>query len=206
VDLMAHRVPWNDAKVKSVFSTWAELLPYHQPDALGRTWQEAAAGLQNKKSGMYVVGLFVTEQMTANLNDVDFFTFPEVDPAIGSDALDAPIDGYMMSARPKDTDRAKALLTFFGSKAGGDLLVKNEPTTLVANSQADVSGYTKLQNKAADVVLNAKNIAQFLDRDTRPDFASTVMIPALQSFLKSPKEIDGLCTGLERQARTIFDS
>jgi len=206
VDLMAHRVPWSDPKVRSVFSTWAELLPYHQADALGRTWQEAATGLQNKKSGMYLVGLFVTEQMTANLNDVDFFTFPEVDPAIGSDALDAPIDGYMMSAKPKDADRSKALLTFFGSKAGGDLLVRNEPTTLVANSQTDVSGYTKLQNKAADVVLNAKNIAQFLDRDTRPDFASTVMIPALQSFLKNPKEIEGLCASLERQARTIFDS
>ena len=32
-------------KVKTVFDTWAELLPYHQPGSLGRTWQEAAQAL-----------------------------------------------------------------------------------------------------------------------------------------------------------------
>ena len=35
--------------------------------------------------------------------------------------------------------------------------------------------------------VGAKNIAQFLDRDTRPDFASTVMIPALQQLHQEPE-------------------
>ena len=38
----------------------------------------------------------------------------------------------------------------------------------------------------------AKSISQFLDRDTRPDFASTVMIPSLQEFIRNPNDIDGL--------------
>ena len=204
IDLMAHKVAWDDPKVKKVFSTWAELLPFHQEAPLGRTWQEAAQALQNKKAGMYLLGLFVTEQMTANLDDVDFFTFPEIDSAIGADALDAPIDGYMKSVKPKDNDRATALLTFLGSKEAGDIILKTSPTTLIANSKSDVSGYTALQKKSAELISSAKNIAQFLDRDTRPDFASTVMIPGIQTFLKNPKDIDGLCKSIEAQAKTIF--
>jgi multiple sugar transport system substrate-binding protein len=204
IDLMAHKVPWDDPKVKKVFSTWAELLPYHQADPLGRTWQEAAQSLQNKKSGMYLLGLFVTQQMTANLDDVDFFTFPEIDSTIGSDALDAPIDGFMMAAKPKDEARAKALLAWLGTKEAGDVLGKTDPTTLIANSGSSTAAYTALQKKSAELVGSAKNIAQFLDRDTRPDFASTVMIPGIKTFLQNPKDIDGLCKSIEGQAKTIF--
>lgn len=206
IDLMAHKVAWNDPKVKQVFTTWAELLPFHQADPLGRTWQEAAQAVQNKEAGMYLLGLFVTQEMTANLDDVDFFTFPTIDPAIGSDALDAPIDGFMMAAKPEDEARAKALLEWLGSKEAGTILSQTDPTTLVANSEVDTSGYTALQKKSAELVGSAKNIAQFLDRDTRPDFASTVMIPALQTFLKNPKDVDGLTNSIENQAKTIFTS
>src|SRR5919108_616835 len=43
-----------------------------------------------------------------------------------------------------------------------------------------------------------------LDCDTRPDFASTVMIPALQQFIKAPDDIDGLVKSIEQQKKTIF--
>ena len=63
IDLMAHKVAWTDPKVKKVFDLWAGLLPFHQADPLGRTWQEAAQALQQKKAGMYLLGLFVSEQV-----------------------------------------------------------------------------------------------------------------------------------------------
>jgi multiple sugar transport system substrate-binding protein len=91
VNLMAGKESWADAKVKAVFELWRELLPLHQPDSLGRTWQEAAQSLQQKKSGMYVLGLFVADQFPKEeVADLDFFNFPEVDPAIGADAIEAP--------------------------------------------------------------------------------------------------------------------
>jgi multiple sugar transport system substrate-binding protein len=206
VDLMAGKKSWTSPEVARVFDTWKGLLPYHESDALGRTWQEAAQGLLNKKSGMYLLGLFVSEQFTAkaDLDDLDFFTFPEIDPSIGADALDAPIDGFMMAKRPRDEANAKALLGFLGSKAAADAQVKQAPTTLVANSEADVSGYTALQKKSAELVGSAKNIAQFLDRDTRPDFASTVMIPSLQSFLKDPGQAPSILASIESQKKSIF--
>jgi multiple sugar transport system substrate-binding protein len=206
VDLMAGKKSWTSPEVAKVFDTWKSLLPYHETDALGRTWQEAAQGLLNKKSGMYLLGLFVSEQFTnkEDLDDLDFFTFPEVDSTIGADALDAPIDGYMMAKRPKDEAAAKSLLAFLGSKDGAQAQVKQNPTTLVANSEADVSSYTPLQKKAAELVGSAKNIAQFLDRDTRPDFASTVMIPSLQSYIKDPSQASSILSSIESQKKSIF--
>ncbi|WP_329008070.1 ABC transporter substrate-binding protein [Micromonospora rifamycinica] len=207
IDLMAGKEAWTSDKVKKVFDTWNGLLPLHQPDSLGRTWQEAAQSLQQKKSGMYLLGLFVAQQFGADeQDDIDFFTFPEIDPAIGAKALDAPIDGYMLARKPKSEANAKKLLEFVGSKEAADITVKNDPTTLVANSGADTSGYTALQKKAAELVGSATEIAQFLDRDTRPDFASTVIIPALQQFIKNPRDIDGLVNSIENQKKSIFTS
>src|SRR5919202_3594082 len=37
VNLMAGKESWTDDKVKQVFTTWRDLLPYHQDGALGRT-------------------------------------------------------------------------------------------------------------------------------------------------------------------------
>jgi multiple sugar transport system substrate-binding protein len=205
VDLMAGKKTWNGPEVKKVFDTWTSLLPYHQPDSLGRTWQEAAQSLQQKKAGMYLLGSFVAQQVDKGV-DLDFFTFPEIDPAIGSDALDAPIDGFMMSAKPSNEAAAKAFLTYLGGKDAGTIWGKTDPTNALANSEADTTTYTALQKKSAELIGNAKSIAQFLDRDTRPDFASTVMIPQLQAFIKDPKSIASILDSIESQKKSIFTS
>ncbi|MDQ6897476.1 MAG: ABC transporter substrate-binding protein [Actinomycetota bacterium] len=208
VSLMAGKEDWSGAKVKKVFDTWRGLLPLHQTDSLGRTWQEAAQSLQQKKSGMYVLGSFVAQQFTAGAeqDDLDFFNFPEVDSTIGSDAIEAPIDGYMMSKRPKNPDGAKKLLAYFGSPESQNLAVKADPSVIATNDKADQSTYTALQKKSVEFVKSAKSIAQFLDRDTRPDFASTVMIPAIQSFIKTPDDVDGLVKNIQQQKLSIFTS
>jgi len=207
MDLMAGKEPWNSPKVKAVFDAWRSLLPYHQQAPLGRTWQEAAQSLQQKKSGMYVLGMFVGQQFPENeRDDLDFFTFPEVDPAIGADAIEAPIDGYMMSKRPRNEEGAKAFLAYLATPAAEQLAVKADPTVIGVNSKTDTSAYSALQKKAVKFVAEAKNISQFLDRDTRPDFASNVMIPAIQTFLKKPSDVDGLVNSIEKQKQSIFAS
>ena len=206
IDLMQGKKAWDSPETKKVFEVWRSLLPYHQPAALGRTWQEAAQSLQQKKSGMYLLGTFMNEQFPANeREDIDLFTFPEVDPAIGTDAIDAPIDGQCMSARPKNEAAAKALLKYVASPASLKAAVEATKLGFIsANTNADTSVYNTLQKKSAELVSQAKNISQFLDRDTRPDFASTVAIPAFQSFLKNPADIDGLTKSLEQQKKSIF--
>jgi multiple sugar transport system substrate-binding protein len=207
ISLMAGDESWDSPEVKRVFETWRELLPYHQPDALGRTWQEAAQTLQQKKAGMYILGTFVNEQFPDDEADLDFFTFPEIDPAIGAGAIDAPIDGYCMSAEPENEEGAKAWLRYLGSADSLTAVTEADLLPFIsANENADTSTLTPLQQKSAELVQSAENIAQFLDRDTRPDFASSVIIPSLQAFIREPNDIDGLTKSIESQKQSIFTS
>ncbi|OLF06150.1 sugar ABC transporter substrate-binding protein [Actinophytocola xinjiangensis] len=206
VELMAGEKPWNSPEVKAVFDAWRELLPYHQPDSLGRTWQEAAQSLLRKESGMYTIGMFMGQQFPegAERDDLDFFPFPEIDPAIGTDAIEAPIDGFMMSARPRNEDDARELLRYLGTAAAGDAYLEVDPNNIGAHDDADTGGYNALQKKSQELVGAAKSISQFLDRDTRPDFASTVMIPSIQEFIRNPNDVDGLTKSIEDQKASIF--
>jgi multiple sugar transport system substrate-binding protein len=205
VDLMAGKEGWDTEKTKQVFRTWAELLPYHAPGALGRTWQEAAALLQRKKAGMYLLGMFVGQQFQGkDVADLDFFPYPEVNPENGQDSLDAPIDGFMLSKKPKNEEGSKKLLEYLAGADAENMYLKSDPNNIAVSSKADTSGYNALQKKAVELIGGAKHIAQFLDRDTRPDFASTVMIPSLQEFIRNPKDIDGLTKKIEQQKKTIF--
>ncbi|WP_330350924.1 ABC transporter substrate-binding protein [Streptomyces sp. NBC_00582] len=208
VELMAGRASWTDAKVRDVFDQWAELLPYHQEGSLGRTWQDAAQTLVSKKAGMYLLGTFVAQQFTdkADLDDLDFFAFPEINSEFGQDTVEAPTDGFMVSKNPKNHDGAVKLLEFLGTPEAEQIYLKADPSLVAASSKADTSSYTALQKKAFEMISGAKSLTQFMDRDSRPDFTSTVMQPALQKFVRDPKGIDSLLTSIERQKKTIFAS
>ena len=206
INLMAGEEAWDSSEVKSVFDTWRELLPYHQPDSLGRTWQEAAQTLQQKQAGLYILGTFVNEQFPDDEEDLDFFTFPEIDSAIGAAAIDAPIDGFCMSADPENAEGSKEFLAFLASPEAAAAAATTGLPFIAANSDADTSEYSELQKKSVELVSEAENIAQFLDRDTRPDFASTVMIPALQEFISNPDDVDGLTKSIQEQKVSIFGS
>lgn len=205
VNLMAGKESWTDAKVKEVFDTWRGLMPYHQEGANGRTWQEAAQSMQQKKCGMYLLGMFVSQQFQGgDYDDLDFFPFPEINPTHGRDSIEAPIDGFMVSKKAKNSSGAMALMEHLGSAEAEQLYLAGDPSNIACHKGADTSKYTALQKKAVELVGGAKHISQFLDRDTRPDFASTVMIPALQRFVNDPKDIDGLLKDIEAQKKSIF--
>jgi multiple sugar transport system substrate-binding protein len=207
MDLMAHKVTWDDPKVLAVFTQWTEILPYQQPGANGRIWQDAAKTLLNKQAGMYLLGSFVAQQFTgADLDDLDFFPYPAIDPANAQDAIDAPIDGFMMSKKVKNQAGATALLEFIGTAQAEALYGKTDPSDVAAATNADTSNYNAIQKKSAQVISSSKDIAQFLDRDTNPDFADNTVSAMIQSFFNNPKDAASLLKGLEGQAKTVFTS
>jgi multiple sugar transport system substrate-binding protein len=154
---------------------------------------------------MYLLGSFVGQQFEGeSFEDLDFFPFPEINSEHGQDAVEAPIDGFMMSKDPKNEAAGKALLEYLGGAEAQQTYLGGDPNNVAASNEADTSKYNALQKKAVELIGGAKQISQFLDRDTRPDFASTVMIPALQQFIKTPDDIDGLTKNIEEQKKTIF--
>ncbi len=100
MDLCAHKESWDQKKVGDLFDTWKALLPYQDPAALGQTWQDAAKALEAKKTGMYLLGSFVTQQFSDPqvLADIEFLPFPAV-AVEGQDSVEAPIDGLMLSKK-----------------------------------------------------------------------------------------------------------
>ena len=208
VRLMAGKEAWDSAKVKNVFNHWRQLLPYYSQGALGLTWQEGAQQMITKKAGMYLLGSFVGQQATAAADhaDLDFFAYPAINPAHGQDSIDAPIDGFLMSRKAKNTDAAKQLLTFLGTAQAENIYLKSDSNDVAASKTASTAHYNPLQKKSAQLIAGSKHIAQYMDRDTRPDFASTVMIPALQQFLNKPTDVNGLVSSIQKQKKSIFGS
>jgi multiple sugar transport system substrate-binding protein len=208
VSLMGGKESWTDPKVRGVFDLWRGLMPYHQKGANGRTWQEAAQSLAQKKSGMAVFGLPHPGQQfpEADRDDLDFFPFPEIDSAYGQDAVEAPIDGFLLSKKSKRQKQGKELLKYLATPAAEEIYLKRDPNNIAVNEGASTTSYNRLQKKAVKLIADAKQISQFMDRDTRPDFASQVMIRAIQQFINNPDDIDSLTKSIESQKKTIFTS
>jgi multiple sugar transport system substrate-binding protein len=206
--LLAGDISWTDRRVYTVFDTFRQLLPYHQPRPLGRKISEAQQALLNKEVGMMVVGMFVAQSFPEgpDRDDLDFFAFPEFDPAIGTAAVEAPMDGLMMRHRPRNHAGAVRLLEYVGQPDPSVVYASNDPQAIPAHRDADLTRFSPMVQKAAALVQNSPQITQFLDRDTRPDFASVVMIPAMQQFLGNPDDVDGLLRSIERQKKAVFGS
>src|SRR5216117_1626219 len=198
VGLCGGQQKWTDPKVADVFKKWAELTPYYSPAFAGLTWQEAAQQLLHKKAGMFLLGLFVSEQFVASGNpddlaQLDFFPFPDLGTNYDSEkALDAPIDVYMLSKHSPtlsaDSGQAKAFLEFMSKGSTQITFWKASPGAIPTAKDADQSQYPALTKKAAQIVSNAKRITQFFDRDSRPDFSGpNSMQGFLLKYLSNPK-------------------
>jgi multiple sugar transport system substrate-binding protein len=207
VSLMGGQEDWTDDRVKEVFTAWEELLPFYQPDANGRTWQDAATSMAEGETGMMLIGTFIAGNFDPDtqadiIEDIDFFAFPEINAEHGQDAVEAPIDGFMMAASPANEEGAKALLAGFGTPEAIDAYTSVNASVVAANSEADTSGYNALQQRSAELVGAATYIAQFLDRDTDPDFAANVVGVALADFVADPSQIDSILSTVEEQKQT----
>jgi multiple sugar transport system substrate-binding protein len=190
-DLLAGKQKWTDPKVQDVFKKWAELLPYTQPDPLGRTWQEGAQAWANGKAGMYFLGTFASQQVpAAQQADVDFFPFPTLGTQYDSEmGVDAPVDAWILSKAPQNLPADKAMLECFGTGEAQMAFLGKDQSQIPAAKVADTSSFTAQQKKMADIIGSSKGVAQFLDRDTRSDFAGAQGMQALlQDFLKNPSQ------------------
>ncbi|WP_316744397.1 ABC transporter substrate-binding protein [Streptomyces sp. MK7] len=204
--LMRGQVSWTDRRTARILDLWRELTPYYQSGAGGRSWQDAAQSLIDKKSGMAVIGLFVGQQITDEKirADIDFFPFPEIDATHGQDAVEAPTDGFMLSRRPKNEDGAKKFLEFLGSARAEQQYMGVDPSNLAVNEQASTSSYNALQKKSAELIASAKHISQFADRDSDPGFVSTVVLPGLTQWLGHPDDGADTLKKIESQRARFF--
>ncbi|GAA2357268.1 ABC transporter substrate-binding protein [Dactylosporangium salmoneum] len=207
IKLMKHEVPWTDAGVKAVFDQWRELAQYQQKGANGRTWQDAAKALENKQAGMMFQGSnqVAANYDAANLGDLDFFVFPAVNPTYGTDYMDAPTDGFILPKKGKNAASAKKILQYIGTADAESKFLETDHWDVGLANGLVAPTYNDIQKKSVAEIAKCKNVSQFMDRDTVPDMAST-MIKLIQQFIDSPTP-DTIATiqkSAEDQAKTIF--
>ncbi|MFC4031365.1 ABC transporter substrate-binding protein [Streptomyces polygonati] len=207
--LMKHQVPWTDQGVHTVFQHWAEIMPYMQSGANGRIWQDSVKLLEDKQAGMMFQGTnqvaaqYVSDK--ANLDDLDFFPFPAVNPQWGQDYMDAPTDGFMLSKKAKNTDAAKAVLEYIGTGAAESEYLKTDQWDVGLVSGLQVPTYNAIQKKSVVEIGKCKAVAQFMDRDADPAMANA-MISIIQKFIDDPStgNIASLQKSAEAQAKAIY--
>jgi multiple sugar transport system substrate-binding protein len=197
VELLTGKQKFTDSRVTNVFKKWSELTPFYNQGFAGMRWEDGANLLVQKKAGMKMFGLFLSQQFTnpADLADLDFFPFPDLGTQYDSEkALDAPIDIMMLSKKSptlsKDRGQANAYLQFW-SKGSTQLMMSQATggSNIPPANDTDTSGYSALLKKSVQIISQAKRITQFFDRDSRPDFAGpNGMQQFLLTFLANPKQ------------------
>lgn len=209
IKLMKHQIPWTDKGVTAVFNQWRELMPYVQSGANGRIWQDAAKTLESKKAGLMfqgsnqVAAQYVSDN--ASLADLDFFPYPAINPAFGQDYMDAPTDGFMLSAKAKNPAAAKTVLEYIGTNSAEAAYLKYDEWDVGLGQGLTVPSYNAIQTKSAQAIGACKAVSQFMDRDTDPAMANA-MISLIQKFINdpTPATISSIQNSAEAQAKTIF--
>ena len=203
VDLLAGREKWTDARVIDVFKHWEQLLPYTNKNVLDLEWDGAMQLLLQKKAGSTLMGSWFggnfLEKSQEDYDDLWIVPFPEINPEHGVDTIDAPIDGFCVAANGANTAVGKDFIKFAGDKEGMQAMLDTGVPMTSANKNQDTSTYDPFQKQQLNVMSQAKYITQFLDRDTRPDFAGPVVGPALQSWYKNPKDVNKIVDSLQQQ-------
>jgi multiple sugar transport system substrate-binding protein len=203
VDLLAGREKWTDDRVKEVFRHWEQLLPFMNTNVLDLEWDGAMQLLLQKQAGFFFNGSWFganfLEQSQEDYDDLWIIPFPEINPDHARDTIDAPIDGFCVAKNGANNAGGADLAKFAGDIEGVQAMLDTGIPMTSANNGQDRSTYDAFQLQQVAVMDEAKYITQFLDRDTRPDFAGPIVGPAFQSWFKDPSSTDSILESLQSQ-------
>lgn len=190
--LMAGTEKWTDTRVKAVFQEWAQLLPYFDPNATSRVWQDASQSLFGEKAGMFFFGTFMlgaTNDKTV-LDDIGLFPFPVFGNQYDSEnGIDVPSDGLAITATSQNLGGAKKVLECVASEDAERVYAQGGRGYVPAIKNADTSAFTPFQKEAQQVIESSTRIAQFMDRDSPADFTgATGMQGFLADFMNRPSQ------------------
>ena len=201
VDLLNGRKQWTDQKTIDVFDQFATLIPYMNKNVLDIGWEGMRDLLLQKKCGAMMMGSWWADSFLAqsqeDYDDLWIVPFPEINPEFGRDSIDAPTDGVCASVNSSNPEGGAAFAEWCGSEAGMLAAQAAGDTNLFANTRLDTSDYDAFNRQKLAVIAEAKNVMNFLDRDCRNDFAGTTVGPAIQNFLRNPKDVNGIVDSMQ---------
>lgn len=202
-DLLAGRQRFDDPKVKAVFTRWREVLPYFDPKGKAYPFQEATTALLAGKTGMFLIGTFFADAAPKDaLGDLDFFRFPIIDPAVPV-AEEAPTDGFFASAKTRNPDGTKALLTYFTTAEAQEEYVRSSSGIVLPVHPKAKAADSPLVSKGKAMLASAAELTQFFNRDSS-DALQPTADTALTKFMDKPDQIDAILREWQAGAEKVF--
>lgn len=205
-DLLAGRKQFDSPEVKNVMTEYRKLLPYIDPKGRSYSWQDAATPLMQGKAAMYLIGAFITSVAPADvLDDIDFFRVPIIDPKLPV-AEEAPTDGYFASAKTKNPQGTRDLLSYLASAASQQTYIQtSKSSSLPTSPDVDTTKFTPLVQKGITMLNKTDEITQFFNRDSS-DALQTTADTALTKFLDQPTDVNAILGDWQKAAAKVFAS
>ncbi|MCK6580177.1 MAG: ABC transporter substrate-binding protein [Anaerolineae bacterium] len=190
INLMLLKESYTDERVVAVFDHWRQLYEHNcfLPDSAAYEWQEALDFMNRGEAAMYLMGDFIRDSVPDEIeSDLDFEMFPVINPDMPI-GIDAPTDGFFMSAASGNPEGAYDFLAFIGSAEEQQFAADNLGR-LPTRMDVDTSGFSEAQQKGIGLVQSADYVAQFYDRDTTPEMAEAGL-NAFAEFISDPMNAD----------------
>ncbi|WP_436531920.1 ABC transporter substrate-binding protein [Actinoplanes sp. HUAS TT8] len=205
-DLLAGKHSFDGPEVKAVMDHYKQLVEFIDPKGRSYSWQDAVTPLASKKAGMYLIGAFVTSAVPQDqVDDLDFFRVPIIDPSVPL-AEEAPTDGYFASAKSRNPQGAKDLLSYLASAPAQQQFIQlAKSSNLPTSSQVDTSTFSPLVQKGITMLNDSKSITQFFNRDSSDELQTTADT-ALTKFLDSPGDVGKILTEWQASAKKVLGS
>jgi multiple sugar transport system substrate-binding protein len=204
-ELLAGKHSFDSAEVKKVMKYYAQLVPYFDPNMGSYAWQDAVTPLVQGKDAMYLAGAFISENVTQNPDDLDFFRVPVIDKSVPS-AEEAPTDGFFASANSKNKQSVMDFLTYMaGPKQQEEFIQKSKSSNLPTSPAVSTSNFSPLVQKGLKMLNETKEITQFFNRDSS-DALQTTADTALVKFLATPKDVDQILADWQTAAKKVWNS
>jgi multiple sugar transport system substrate-binding protein len=203
MELMRGKVAYADARVRTIFARWRELLDRRcfVPHHASAKWQESQALLYQGRAAMMLIGSYIVPSFPPDVrNQMDFAPFPRINPAVGA-YEDAPMNSLHIPARARNQDAAKRFLAHVlraDVQEGINRAILNIPV----NSNAAIAD-DRFLDAGRKLLNSADALAQFFDRDTDEELA-TIAMKGFQEFMLKPERLDAILSNIERARQRIY--
>ena len=204
MQLMRGEVPYTDARVKKVYSTWKTLIDqkYFIDNLLSYSLDSVQPLLNQGQAAMMLMGTFITGGIPAAVKvQTGFFQFPLIDPQIPV-AEDGSADCLNIPAKAKNKPDARRFLAFVGTPEISGKLAATFGS-LPANNRAPVPDEPIARRGFEILSKTTGGIAQFYDRDMTKEMADEGM-KGMQRFISDPTKADEILAQLEQTRQRIY--
>lgn len=203
--LMEGKIPYDGPEVRAILEHWKELFDHggFADHAATVDYGGAINELLSGKAVMYNLGEWIFESVPpAQQDDLDFFRFPTLDPAIENVEI-VHAYGAFMTTVEGHTEEARAYMSWLASEESQASMPKTTGR-LAAHMGVDPDLYrSDVYARGMEYIKEADAVVPLFECNTDPRFV-TPALNAFSAFFQAPHDVDRALTTLEAARQAVF--